>query len=70
MWISTNPSVWLQHFRDSPAVLLKSAPPAVLPSGVIDTTRQFFVLAFVPPEVRSGARGMFGPYDLVYRGVD
>ncbi|GAA6054578.1 hypothetical protein NBRC10513_003468 [Rhodotorula toruloides] len=42
------------HFRDHPAVLLKSAPPAVLPSGVIDPTKQFFVLAFVPPEVRSG----------------
>ncbi|GAA5952479.1 hypothetical protein JCM21900_005322 [Sporobolomyces salmonicolor] len=42
------------HFRDSPALLLKSAPPAVLPSGLIDPTKQFFVLAFVPPEIRSG----------------
>ncbi|GAA5918495.1 hypothetical protein JCM1841_003267 [Sporobolomyces salmonicolor] len=42
------------HFRDSPAILLKSAPPAVLPSGLIDPTKQFFVLAFVPPEIRSG----------------
>ncbi|KAL8278507.1 hypothetical protein RQP46_009197 [Phenoliferia psychrophenolica] len=41
------------HFRDNPAVLLKSAPAAVLPSGVIDSTKQFFVLAFVPPEIRS-----------------
>ncbi|GAA5871318.1 hypothetical protein JCM1840_004411 [Sporobolomyces johnsonii] len=42
------------HFRDSPAILLKSAPPAVLSSGLIDPTKQFFVLAFVPPEIRSG----------------
>ncbi|GEM08547.1 antiviral helicase SKI2 [Rhodotorula toruloides] len=42
------------HFRDTPAVSLKSAPPAVLPSGVIDSTKQFFVLAFVSPEIRSG----------------
>ncbi|GAA6029642.1 hypothetical protein JCM8097_000981 [Rhodosporidiobolus ruineniae] len=41
------------HFRDNPAVLLKSAPPAVLPSGVIDPTKQFFVLAFVPPAIRA-----------------
>ncbi|CEQ40490.1 SPOSA6832_02128 [Sporobolomyces salmonicolor] len=45
------------HFRDSPAILLKSAPPAVLPSGLIDPTKQFFVLAFVPPEIRSGKNG-------------
>ncbi|GAA6001294.1 SKI complex RNA helicase subunit SKI2 [Rhodotorula paludigena] len=43
------------HFRDNPAVVLKAAPPAVLPSGVIDSTRQFFVLGFVPPEIRAGA---------------
>ncbi|TNY19936.1 translation repressor [Rhodotorula diobovata] len=42
------------HFRDNPAVLLKSAPAAVLPSGVLDPTKQFFVLAFVPPEIREG----------------
>ncbi|GAA6014645.1 hypothetical protein JCM10207_006888 [Rhodosporidiobolus poonsookiae] len=42
------------HFRDNFAVLLKSAPPAVLPSGVIDPTKQFFVLAFVPPDIRAG----------------
>ncbi|GAA5934158.1 hypothetical protein JCM10213_003717 [Rhodosporidiobolus nylandii] len=42
------------HFRDNPAILLKSAPNAVLPSGVIDPTKQFFVLAFVPPEIRAG----------------
>ncbi|KAK4703557.1 antiviral helicase SKI2, partial [Phenoliferia sp. Uapishka_3] len=41
------------HFKDNPAVLLKSAPPAVLPSGVIDSTKQFFVLAFVPPDIRA-----------------
>ncbi|BGP47048.1 Antiviral helicase ski2 [Rhodotorula kratochvilovae] len=42
------------HFRDNPAVLLKSAPQAVLPSGVLDPTKQFFVLAFVPPDIREG----------------
>ncbi|GAA5870547.1 hypothetical protein JCM8547_002045 [Rhodosporidiobolus lusitaniae] len=42
------------HFRDNPAVLLKSAPPAVFPSGVIDPTKQFYILAFVPPEIRAG----------------
>ncbi|SGY79528.1 BQ5605_C008g05156 [Microbotryum silenes-dioicae] len=42
------------HFRDSPAVILKQAPMATLPSGVIDPTKQFFVLAFVPPEIRAG----------------
>lgn len=47
----------LQHFRDNPAVLLKSAPSAVLPSGVLDPTKQFFVLAFVPPEIREGKNG-------------
>ncbi|GAA5985422.1 hypothetical protein JCM11641_000152 [Rhodosporidiobolus odoratus] len=42
------------HFHDNPAALLKSAPPAVLPSGVIDPTRQFWILAFVPPSIRAG----------------
>ncbi|GAA5916164.1 SKI complex RNA helicase subunit SKI2 [Sporobolomyces salmoneus] len=42
------------HFRDNAAVLLKSAPLATLPSGEIDRTPQFFVLAFVPPEIRAG----------------
>ncbi|GAA5893928.1 hypothetical protein JCM8208_001280 [Rhodotorula glutinis] len=42
------------HFRDNPAVLLKSAPAAVLPSGVLDPTKQFFMLAFVRPEIREG----------------
>ncbi|KAK4057847.1 Antiviral helicase ski2 [Microbotryomycetes sp. JL221] len=41
------------HFRDHPAVLLKSAPFAVTPSGVIDQTRQFYVLAFAHPDVRA-----------------
>ncbi|GAA5900618.1 hypothetical protein JCM6882_000923 [Rhodosporidiobolus microsporus] len=43
------------HFRDNPAVLLKSAPPAVLPSGLIDPVKQFYVLAFVPPAIRAAA---------------
>ncbi|GAA6061400.1 hypothetical protein JCM10212_000660 [Sporobolomyces blumeae] len=42
------------HFRDSPAAILKSAPLATLPTGEIDRTPQFFVLAFVPPEIRAG----------------
>ncbi|KAM0746373.1 translation repressor [Meredithblackwellia eburnea MCA 4105] len=40
------------HFRDNIGVILKSAPPAVSDSGVIDPTRQFFVLAFVSPDIR------------------
>ncbi|GAA5944452.1 SKI complex RNA helicase subunit SKI2 [Sporobolomyces koalae] len=42
------------HFRDNAAILLKFAPLATLPTGEIDRTPQFFVLAFVPPDVRSG----------------
>ncbi|KAK4055538.1 Antiviral helicase ski2 [Microbotryomycetes sp. JL201] len=42
------------HFQNHAAVLLKSAPLAVLPSGVIDQTKQFYVLAFVHPDVRAG----------------
>lgn len=38
-------------------MLLKSAPNAVLPSGVIDSTKQFFILAFVPPEIRAAKNG-------------
>lgn len=48
---------FVQHFRDNPAVLLKAAPAAVLPSGMIDPTKQFFVLAFVPPEIRAAKNG-------------
>lgn len=46
----------IQHFKDSPAVLLKSASFAVNAEGVIEDTKRFYVLAFVPPEIRSGAR--------------
>ncbi|GAA6023491.1 hypothetical protein JCM11491_006599 [Sporobolomyces phaffii] len=42
------------HFCDNAAVLLKSAPLATLPTGEIDRTPQFYVLAFVPPEIRAG----------------
>ncbi|GAA5886319.1 hypothetical protein JCM16303_003762 [Sporobolomyces ruberrimus] len=42
------------HFRDNAAVILKAAPLATLPSGEIDRTPQYFVLAFVPPEIRAG----------------
>ncbi|KAI5480335.1 antiviral helicase SKI2 [Pseudohyphozyma bogoriensis] len=42
------------HFRDNPGVILKAAPLAVSDAGVIDSTKQFYVLAFVPPEIRAG----------------
>lgn len=52
--ISTHRVVLLSdgHFRHNAAVVLKPAEFATGPDGVIDDTRRYYVLAFVPPDIR------------------
>jgi len=46
------------HFTDSPAVVLKPAPLAVTAAGTIDPLKQYYVLAFVSPDVRDRKRDL------------
>lgn len=57
-----------KHFRDNPAVILKSAVLGVNAMGVIEETKRFSVLAFVPPQIRSGAKSTFSPPPSSSRG--